>query len=51
MDTIKVLKKLVSQGYAQKTHHNDPKWNEALQQGELLIQFLTINNSLTQVKK
>jgi hypothetical protein len=41
MDTLKILKRLVSEGYSLKSHHNNTKWKDALEQGELLIQELS----------
>lgn len=37
---VKVLKKLVSEGYKLKEQHNNPKWREALENAEeTLIEY------------
>lgn len=42
---LKVIRRLVSEGYKLKAHHNNPEWKNALQLGEsLLIDKRTLNN-------
>jgi hypothetical protein len=36
-ETIKILKKLVSEGYKLKSQHNNDKWRKALEDAEELI--------------
>jgi tRNA(Ile)-lysidine synthase TilS/MesJ len=50
MNTLKILKKLVSEGYSLKAHHNNNQWKEALENGELLIQELSKLHQPTVIK-
>jgi len=34
---IKILRKIVSEGYQLKAQHNNPKWREALENAEELL--------------
>lgn len=44
LDILRVVKKLVSEGYSLKRHHNNPSWKCALENGEILIQKLSDYN-------
>jgi hypothetical protein len=41
MNEIKIIKRLVSEGYSLKAHHNNPDWKKALEDAELLIKELS----------
>ena len=44
LDILRVVKKLVSEGYSLKRHHNNPSWKCALENGEIVIQKLSDYN-------
>lgn len=41
MNEIKIIKRLVAEGYSLKAHHNNPDWKKALEDAELLIKELS----------
>jgi hypothetical protein len=47
-EAIKVLKKLVSDGYKLKAQHNNDKWRKSLEDAEeLIINYKAKTNELT----
>ena len=36
-EEIKILKKVVTEGYKLKAHHSNEKWKDALEAGERLV--------------